>query len=471
MEGATGSVIITASAPGFTDRTGIVGIVAPALQLTGLPPSLTSLDPTDTFAVQVGVPAGASPNTFVSPAQAVRVGGSSVTVTVTNSNGAIARLVTQAGSAQSRTVTIAPGQSSSPATVAAGGIAFDPIGGGNTIVQGTAPGFTATDAASQPVTVTASGITLFSLPATVGSGLQYGFFSGQLLGSEHGGVTVHLESSNPALMRLSVNATTAGTPSIDIPLANGEVSFNYYIHGMEGAIGDATITASAPGFVNQTGIVHVVQPAFQIESLPASTASTAASDAFHVRVGLPDASNNFVALAQAARAGTSLTVTITNSDASVAQLVTLAGGAQSRSITVAAGQSSSPSTVGAGGIEFDPLSAGTTTVSASIPGFITTTAGTITVEVTGEEEEAPEAGALAQRFDPPAPVVYEQFLSSPFADLEEHFVVRTRMPAEHVAPAAHPVMERSVMPLVTARTRRQDGDGRRPPGPARRLSL
>ena len=271
-------------------------------------------------------------------------------------------------------------------------------------------------------------------------------------------------------MRLSLNAATAGTPSIDIPLANGDVSFSYYIHGMEGATGDATITASAPGFVDQTGIVHVVQPALQIESLPASTASTAASHAFHVRVGLPDATNNFVSLAQAARAGISLTVTITNSDASVAQLVTLAGGAQSRSITVPTGQSNSPTTVAAGGIEFDPLSAGTTTVSASIPGFITTTAGTITVEVTGEEEEAPEAGALAQRFDPPAPIVYEQILRSPFADLEEDFVVRTRMPAEQVVRAARLVRERSVVPLVTARTGRSGGDGHRPRGPVRRLS-
>ena len=75
------------------------------------------------------------------------------------------------------------------------------------------------------MTVSAPAITLFSLPATVGSGLQYGFFSGQLGGSQHGGVTVRLTSSNPAVMRLSPDAVTAGTPTVDLPLANGDVSF------------------------------------------------------------------------------------------------------------------------------------------------------------------------------------------------------------------------------------------------------
>ena len=131
----TGDATITVTASGFTNRTGTVHVVPPALRLTGVPASMTSLDPTDTFVLQVGVPAGASPNTFVSPAQAVRIGGSSVVVTVTNTNGAVAQLVTQGGSAQSRMVTIAPGQSSSPATLATGGIAFDPIGGGSTTVR------------------------------------------------------------------------------------------------------------------------------------------------------------------------------------------------------------------------------------------------------------------------------------------------------------------------------------------------
>jgi hypothetical protein len=67
--------------------------------------------------------------------------------------------------------------------------------------------------------------------------------------------------------------------------------------------------------------------------------------------------------------------------------VTLAGGAQSRTVVLPAGQYYTPVSVATGGVEFDPLSGGSTTVSASIPGFITTRAGTVTVQVTGEEEE------------------------------------------------------------------------------------
>jgi hypothetical protein len=70
-----------------------------------------------------------------------------------------------------------------------------------------------------------------------------------------------------------------------------------------------------------------------------------------------------------------------------AQLVTNAGGAQSRSVTIEGGQSASPSTVAAGGISFDPLTGGGTTVAATIPGFDTTDAGVVNVTVTGGDDE------------------------------------------------------------------------------------
>jgi hypothetical protein len=75
---------------------------------------------------------------------------------------------------------------------------------------------------------------------------------------------------------------------------------------------------------------------------------------------------------QNVRAGGSLTVTVTNSNAVAAQLVTQAGGAQSRTVVIAAGVNTSPTTVAIGGIAFDPLQVGDTTVTASIPGFVTT---------------------------------------------------------------------------------------------------
>jgi hypothetical protein len=148
------------------------------------------------------------------------------------------------------------------------------------------------------------------------------------------------------------------------------------------------VTASAPGFTDAQGTVNVVQTGLQLAGVPAAIGSTDASVAFYVTVGLPSATGDYLVQNQNARAGTSLTVTITNSASGVAQLVTLAGGAQSRTVVVPAGQYYTPVSVATGGVEFDPLSAGSTTISAAIPGFITTTAGTLTVQVTGEEEEA-----------------------------------------------------------------------------------
>ena len=62
-----------------------------------------------------------------------------------------------------------------------------------------------------------------------------------------------------------------------------------------------------------------------------------------------------------------------------------------RTVAIAEGQSTSPGA--AGGIEFDPLNVGTTTVSASIPGFIVTTAGTQLVTVTGAGITMPAFGS------------------------------------------------------------------------------
>lgn len=55
-------------------------------------------------------------------------------------------------------------------------------------------------------------------------------------------------------------------------------------------------------------------------------------------------------------------------------------GAQQQTTAIAAGASRSPFNA-AGGLEFDPLATGSTVVSASIPGFITTTAASVSVTV------------------------------------------------------------------------------------------
>jgi hypothetical protein len=225
-------------------------------------------------------------------------------------------------------------------------------------------------------------MTLFSLPTNVGAGLQNGFFQGNLSASQHGGVTVRVESSDPATLRLSPDGTTAGTTFIDIPLANGSVSFFYFIQGVEGSTGSATITASAPGFGSAGGTGNIVQPALRIEGLATGPTAGAADDPFFVRVGTPNAGNTNLATIQNVRVGSGgFTATITNSAAAAGQLVTTASTGQSVTVTIPENSAFSPTSVLAGGAAFEPLGAGTTLVEAAIPGFITTNAGEVTVNV------------------------------------------------------------------------------------------
>jgi hypothetical protein len=307
------------------------------------------------------------------------LGGPGATVTVTHTNPAVAQLVTTAGAAQTRSVTIAAGSGNSPTSVVTGGVAFDPTNPGSTTVSASATGFDLLR--TESVTVTAPGIAMFSLPVTVGAGLQYGTFTARLGGTQHGGVTMRIGSSDPQVLRISSNATTPGTDFIDVFVADGATDVSYFVQGVESTTGTVTITASASGFVNGTGTGHVVQPGLQIENLGAIQSATATSDEFYVRVGIPNGVGTALVQSQDVRAGGSLTVTLTNSNAAAAQLVTQAGGAQSRTVVIHAGVDTSPITVAIGGVAFDPLQVGNTTVTASIPGFLTTLAGSVAIEV------------------------------------------------------------------------------------------
>ena len=68
--------------------------------------------------------------------------------------------------------------------------------------------------------------------------------------------------------------------------------------------------------------------------------------------------------------GSPLTATVANSASAVAQLATQAATGQTVTVQIAPGSSQS-GTRAQGGIEFDPLSAGSSTVSSTIPGFLT----------------------------------------------------------------------------------------------------
>ncbi len=377
-------ITITATATGYNAGSVPITVAQPALVLSGLTANPTTFSTTDPFQAQIGVPNAAA--TGMSAFQAIRAGGATVVVDLTNSNGTVAQLVTTPVTGNAVSVQIAAGQSSSPSSVATGGVAFDPLVAGSTTVAGTATGFIALPTATQVITVTAPTITLNTpgqFTGQVGAGLQDAA-SGNFQVATPGSLTVRIQSSNPGVALVSPNATTAGQSFIDIPIASGSGSFTYVIQGVEGQSGTVQISATAPGY--STGVVNVtiVAPALQISGLNTTYTAAAANDPFQVLVGIPNTNRTGMSAFQAIRTGgTALTVTIQNSNGTTGTLVTGVTPVSGNTATVSVqpGQSASPSTRATGGIEFDPLAVGTTSITATGAPFFALPTATVNVTV------------------------------------------------------------------------------------------
>lgn len=378
MEGVAGTATVTATAATFSDGSGTVNVVPFTAELQSLAASQNVLDANDAFYVRVGLSNTA--HTSFSEAQSVRAGSAGITFTLSNSQATVGQLVTTAGAGQTRTVSIAAGSSTSPDTVAGGGVALDPLGVGTTTVAISAPDIVVIPTSSLVVNVAAGSMSITS-SATVGAGLMKGSQGVTLSGGNHGGVDVTVTSGNSSLVLLSLDSATEGADHIVKHLNDGVTSFNYVVHGVEGGIGPVTLTATAANFSDATGTVNVVTPTVDIMSLTTPTTSLSADDPFTIRCGIPNVARTAIADFQWARAGHPISFTVTNSDATIAQLTTSSGTAQSRTVVMAPGTHTSPGSVAAGGIAFDPIGGGSTTVSATAPGFSAIDASSIVVNV------------------------------------------------------------------------------------------
>ena len=361
-------VTITVTATGYNSASDVTTYVQPAVRIINVPPTITTLSPNADFGAQVGVAIG---NVFQT-SQARRAGGSPLTVTFTNSVAAVGEIDLNNGvsGAQQQTATIVAGNSQT--VNGAGGVEFDPLGTGTTTLTATIPdfisaGITATVTVSTPtITITA--------PVSVGGGLQVAG-NVQLGATQHGGVTVHLVSTDPTRFVLAANATSVGDASgqLDIPVANGTTFVSFVVQALDWGAGSSpatvAINVTAAGFVPASDTVNYVQPAVQLLQVPPSPSAGAANTDIFARVGI-QAGGTF-SQSQVRRAGGStLTVTFTNSNSTAAELDQQGGlnGAQQQTATIPAGQSQTPNNA-PGGVEFDPLAAGTTVVTATIPNF------------------------------------------------------------------------------------------------------
>ena len=375
VSGAVGTTSLTATEPRFTNAVGGANVVAPVLHILNLGTSYTSNTLTgqlsdDAFYVGTGIPN--TPGGVLSRWQSVSAAAGPLTVSLASSNTGIASLTTSGGTGGTAQVTIPVNVSNSPTSVASGGVArqfplFTTPTTGSTEITATANDFGSAPAVTVSVTVIAASMTLTDAhysgtnTVTVGGGLQFRYRL-RLSGGGHGGATVQVTSGDSAIALVSPNATTVGSDFIDIVFANGETVKDFYVQGVPGAVGTASLTATEPRFTDGVGVANVVAPVLQVLSLTTSTTATAANDPFNIRTGIR--SGTSFSLEQSVSASGTLQVLLESSDGALCQLVTAATIGLSATVDIQGNQSRSGTNISAGGVEFDPIAAGICTISA-----------------------------------------------------------------------------------------------------------
>ena len=131
---------------------------------------------------------------------------------------------------------------------------------------------------------------------------------------------------------------------------------------------DVGLTATNALFTNGTTSIDVVPAVFYTSDLATSTSSLSADDPFYVYTGYIHSNGTSFRYAPVSGAGP-LTVTFTSSNVAVGQLKTNAATGSPVTVIMPVNTYYSPISVASGGVAFDPLTGGTTTISASAPGF------------------------------------------------------------------------------------------------------
>jgi hypothetical protein len=391
LENVSGAAQVTVLADAFTSGSHTATVAPAGVELQYLDAATTVLSPedVDVFAA-VGVPC--TGNSSICQYQAVRAGGPPFIVTLANSDGRVGRLRSDEPALTGQIVTkpIRPGYYYTQAVAGSttwNGLAFDPLSNGTTTVTVTGPAGVVTMSSTgvRPVTVSTPGIQANAAVA-VGAGLQSA--QAAFLGaSGHGGLDVTITSSAPSVVQVAPDGTTAGSASIDVPVANGQTYVPFVIHGVEGGTGTATVTLSAPGFTSASIAVTVEAGAIEIVSLYGPfSASDPDQVTWYVQTGLPSSNGTTLREVQTVRGGSrGVTVTLTNTNAAAAQLGSDEPVATGQTVTKPINPGYYyPTAVLPGtwyGLRFEILGAGTTTVAASAPGMLQTTGASRTIVI------------------------------------------------------------------------------------------
>ena len=133
--------------------------------------------------------------------------------------------------------------------------------------------------------------------------------------------------------------------------------------------GTVPLNATSPQFVDSTRNVELVQGVTQIRLLATPTTVAAADDPFEVRTGYVASNGTNFLYAPVSAGDAPLQVLVRSSDPAVGEVQTLNENGAAATVEVDAGQIDSAASVAAGGIAFDPVATGTTTISTEVIGF------------------------------------------------------------------------------------------------------
>jgi hypothetical protein len=181
---------------------------------------------------------------------------------------------------------------------------------------------------------------------------------------------VTVASSNGAGVLVSPSdTTTVGTGSVVVTIPANNFYAPLCIAGVEGQEGQtSTLTATASGIDSGIRAVNVLQPVVGISGISTTLTTASPDDPFNVYVGLGQSTSpgTLYQTWQARKGGGGLNVSVTLPDISVAQLKYGAQSGMAVAATIPAGSYYNSATQ----LYLDPLAAGTTSVSATIPGFL-----------------------------------------------------------------------------------------------------
>ena len=345
---ALGTTTITVSAPGYASGSNTVNVYPAGFYYYN-----TGDFPTTTFSGTTGLSVAAAvlypstssnplPLTLYSEGYELNPGVAPVTVMLSNSTPTVG--------------TITGGGITFPAGAEIASTTFQPSAAGTTNIAITTPGGFSTASPVQTLTATVTAPQMYMFNTYTGVNLQNSFgFS--LRVAPPTPETVTITSSNPAIFTLSGSETVAGTGTLTFSTSNSGQTI--YVQGQ--SAGTATFTVSAPGYTSSTSTVTVYPSGFAFGGYytpPYSTTTfsgTSSPSVYTVTIGSGGSAQNY---GLPLNPGVTATVVVTDSAPSVG------------TISSAALVFNTGDTVHS--FNFQPVSAGTTTLGISTPtGFNT----------------------------------------------------------------------------------------------------